>query len=60
MGCRCNERRGAIVRTVHAVKAGDTKTAVEQTTFVVQSTVQDAASVLRQSVSAAKARLMRR
>jgi hypothetical protein len=60
MGCRCNERRGAIVRTVQAVKARDTKTAVEETTFVVQSTVQDAASVLRQSVTAAKARLMRR
>lgn len=60
MGCRCNERRQAITRTVQAAQAGDAKIAVEQTKFVVQSTVQDAASVLRQSVTAAKARLMRR
>lgn len=60
MGCRCNERRDAIVRTAQAIKAGDTKTATDQTAFVVKSAVEDAASALRQSVAAARSRLMRR
>jgi hypothetical protein len=60
MGCRCNERRGAITETVRALAKGDTKTAADQTTFVVKSAAEDAASAFRQTVAAAKSRLSRR
>lgn len=60
MGCRCNERGQALTRTVQAVREGDTQTAIDQTAFVIRSTVQDAASAFRQSVVAARTRLTRR
>lgn len=60
MGCRCNERGIAIIKTARAIGKGDLKTATEQTGFVVRTAVQDAGSVLRQSAAAAKQRLMRR
>lgn len=60
MGCRCNERRVALNRTTEAIAEGDVQTAAEQTVFVVKSAAQDAASAFRQTVAAAKSRLMRR
>lgn len=60
MGCRCNERRQAIVRTVKAATQADVQTIATETAFVLKSTVQDAGNALRQSVVAAKARLSRR
>jgi hypothetical protein len=59
MGCRCNERRQAIVRSLNATAQGDVETVAKEATFVVKSTVQDVGNVFRQSVAAAKARLMR-
>jgi len=59
MGCRCNERRQAIVRSIQATAKGDVEAATKEATFVVKSTVQDAGNVFRQSVAAAKARLSR-
>jgi hypothetical protein len=60
MGCRCNERREALTIARDAIAKGDTKTAAEQTVFVVRSTVEDTASAFRQSVALAKSRLMRK
>ncbi len=60
MGCRCNERRQAINQTFQAAAKGDVKTAAEHTAFVVKSAAQDAASAFRQSVAAAKTKLIRR
>ena len=60
MTCRCNERREAIVRSIDATGRGDVETVAKEAAFVVRSTVEDAASAFRQSVNAAKARLMRR
>jgi len=60
MGCRCNERRVAITRTVQAIRAGDTKTATDQTAFVVKTAAEDVVNTFRQSVAAARSRLMRK
>jgi hypothetical protein len=60
MGCRCNERRDAIIRTVDAIRAADPETIAEQTAFIVKSSGEDIANTFRQSVAAAKSRLMRR
>lgn len=60
MGCRCNERRQAISRSLEATAKGDVETVAKETVFVVKSTAQDAASIFRQTVAAAKSRLMRR
>jgi hypothetical protein len=60
MGCRCNERRQALTRTVQAVKAADTKAVTSELAFVAKTAVQDTRSAFAQSVAAAKARLSRR
>lgn len=60
MGCRCNERRQAITRSVEATARGDVEAVAKEAVFVVRSSVQDAGAIFRQSVSAAKARLTRR
>ncbi|MDA9521647.1 hypothetical protein XI06_15175 [Bradyrhizobium sp. CCBAU 11434] len=60
MGCRCNERRIAIVHGVRAVVRGDAEQAAEQARFVVTSTVEDASSLFRAKVAAAAARMTRR
>jgi hypothetical protein len=58
MGCRCNERREAIVRTVEAAATGEAIPA--ELPFVVKSAAQHTANAFRQSVAAAKSRLSRR
>lgn len=60
MGCRCNERREAITRSIEASAKGDVETVAKEAAFVVRSTVEDAANAFRQSVNAAKARLKAR
>jgi hypothetical protein len=60
MGCRCKERRQALTRAAEASAKGDVETVAKEATFVVKSTVQDASNAFRQSVAAARSRLMRR
>lgn len=57
MGCRCNERRDAILRGVKGIASGDTVAAKREAAFIVQSSAQDAASALRRAASIAKQRL---
>lgn len=59
MGCRCNERRQAITRSVQASAKGDVEAVAKEAVFVVKSTVQDAGSAFRHSVAAARSRLNR-
>jgi hypothetical protein len=44
MGCRCNERKQAIVRGVSAAVRGDVKTAAEAAAFTARTLTQDARS----------------
>ncbi|MGX9947274.1 hypothetical protein [Bradyrhizobium sp. BTAi1] len=44
MGCRCNERKQAIVRGVSAAVRGDVKTLAESAGFVARTLSQDARS----------------
>jgi hypothetical protein len=44
MGCRCNERKQAIVRGAAAAVRGDAKSAAEAANFVVRTLSQDVRS----------------
>ncbi|MBR0871184.1 hypothetical protein JQ633_12505 [Bradyrhizobium tropiciagri] len=60
MACRCNERREAIVRIVKSASVGKTEDVVRNIDFVVKSSAEDTAAMLRQSIAAARLRLIRR
>jgi hypothetical protein len=60
MACGCQERRVAIGKAAAAVVRGDVKAVSDQARFVVKSSVEDAASLLRQKTTLARQRLMRR
>lgn len=60
MGCRCQERAASLARTVQAAKTGNTQTVAKELAFVATSTVQDAATIFRGKVAAARSRLSQR
>ncbi len=57
MGCRCNERREAIVKAFVAISHGDAKTAFEAKRFVRDSLIEDAAEAARKLRTVAAVRL---
>lgn len=58
MGCRCNERKDAIVRGVSAAVRGDVKGAATAAAFVSRTLAQDARSgALRTAAASQLARL---
>jgi len=60
MGCRCNERKQAIVRGVSAAVRGDAKGAVQSAAFVSRTLVQDARSGALRAAAAAKLASLRK
>lgn len=60
MGCRCNERRQAIFKTITAVKEGDGQAVASQLQFVATSTVEDLSNSLRSRVAQARGMLQGR
>lgn len=54
MGCRCNERKDAILRGVSAVARGDAKGAVSSAAYVSRTLVEDARSGALRAAAAAK------
>lgn len=54
MGCRCNERKQAIVRGVSAAVRGDVKGAAQSAAFVSRTLVQDARSGALRTAAASK------
>jgi hypothetical protein len=59
MGCRCNERKQAIVRGVSAAVRGDMKGAAQSAAFVSRTLVQDARSGALRTAAASKLASMR-
>lgn len=59
MGCRCNERREAIVRGIKAVVADDMEALAEQAR-VFSKSVRDDARDLRSKIATGRASLARR
>jgi len=59
MGCRCNERKQAIVRGVSAAVRGDMKSAAQSAAFVSRTLVQDARSGALRTAAAAKLATLR-
>jgi hypothetical protein len=59
MGCHCKERREALMRTIQAAKRQEVADVRDELTYVVTTMAEDASTLLRQSVAAAKSRLMR-
>jgi hypothetical protein len=59
MGCRCNERRQAIVRIVKASTGGTPTDVGAELQTIVQTFREDATTKFRQSVTQAKASLQR-
>jgi hypothetical protein len=59
MGCRCNERKQAIVRGVSAAVRGDVKGVAQSAAFVSRTFVQDARSGALRTAAAAKLASMR-
>jgi len=59
MGCRCNERRAAIVQGVKAAASGDLKTLADQAR-VFSKSIRDDADDFRGKVATARASLARR
>lgn len=57
MGCRCNERAAAMVRTVKAIGTGDAAEAAAQVQFITKSAVEDVATTVRSQMLAARSRL---
>lgn len=57
MGCRCNERREAIVKAAVALAHGDASKIPEAARFVRDTAIQDAAEAARKFRAAAAARL---
>jgi hypothetical protein len=54
MGCRCNERKQAIVRGVSAVARGDAKGAVQSAAYVSRTLVEDTRSGALRAAAAQK------
>ena len=59
MGCRCNERKIAIVRGVSAAVRGDVKGVAQSAAFVSRTFVQDARSGALRTAAAAKLATLR-
>ena len=59
MGCRCNERKQAIVRGLSAAVRGDVKGVTQSAAFVSRTLVQDARSGALRTAAAAKLASMR-
>lgn len=57
MGCRCNERREAIIKAAVAIASGDTSTAATAARFVRDSAVEDAVAAARALRQSAMTRL---
>jgi hypothetical protein len=54
MGCRCNERKDAIVRGVSAVARGDAKGAAKSAAYVARTLVEDTRSGTLRAAAAQK------
>ncbi len=59
MGCRCNERKQAIVRGVSAAARGDVQGAASSAAYVVRTLVEDARSGDLRAAAAARLASMR-
>lgn len=59
MGCRCGERREAIVKTAKAIQKGDGQAVASEVKFIAQSAIEDASTALRKSISQARVNLTR-
>lgn len=59
MGCRCNERREAIVRGIKAVADGDMQALADQAR-VFSKTVKEDSRDIRNKIAAGRASLTRR
>ena len=59
MGCRCNERRTAIIKAAGDVRQGDVKAATEKVRFVTRTAIEDARSFAGR-ITTARQKLARR
>lgn len=60
MGCRCNERRSAIVSGIRSIVKGDKAAAAAQAKFVAKSSIEDAKAAYQSRISSARSKLARR
>ncbi|GJE27961.1 hypothetical protein [Methylobacterium organophilum] len=59
MGCRCSERRTAIVQATKAIARGDARAAAAQAGFVGRTAAEDARAALATRIATARSRLGR-